>query len=371
MSAISSGRTIHTLGIEAPGQMAMYSYEEEPLPDGQFRVETLYSGLSAGTELTYLRGTNPYLHQQWDADWGAFRPGPPSQELPLQSVGYMEVGRVSESRYASVPVGTTIATTYGHRTGFTVDPAEKFFLPLPEDLDPMLGVYVAQMGPICANGVLHAAADLLGTNVTTLGDGVRGRHVLVLGGGVVGLLTALFARHGGAAVVMVADQVPERLAAIANLGLEPLDIRETDAWEVCKSRWRHGPGERGADIAFQCSGVAAGLQSALKSLRPQGTVIDMAFYQGGLPDVRLGEEFHHNGLSIRCAQIGHVPYGLSHSWGRRRLALETLDLLRTYGEAIRTHIITDLVPFEEAPAFVADLAAGKRVTLQAVFQMPV
>jgi len=361
-------RTIRTLGIEAPGRMAITTYEEGSLPDGQFRVETLYSGLSAGTELTFFRGTNPYLHNRWDAEYGVFRPGEPSQQFPIASVGYMEVGRVTESR-ADISVGTTVATTYGHRTGFTVDPAEKFYLPLPADLDPVLGVYVAQMGPICANGVLHAAADLLGPNVTALGDGVRGRHVLVLGGGVVGLLVALFAHHGGAATVLVADQVPERLDVIRALGLEPLDIRTAEAWEVCKTRWRHGPGDRGADVAFQCSGVAAGLQSALKSLRPQGTVIDMAFYQGGLPEVRLGEEFHHNGLSIRCAQIGHVPYGLSRAWGRRRLALETLDLLRAYGAAIRRHMVTDIIPFADAPAFIADLIAGKRTTIQAVFQM--
>jgi len=350
-------RMIRTLGIEAPGQIAISTYEEGPLPAGQFRVETLYSGLSAGTELTFFRGTNPYLHNHWDAEYGVFRPGePPSQQFPIASVGYMEVGRVTESR-ADIAVGTTVATTYGHRTGFTVDPAEKFYLPLPDDLDPVLGVYVAQMGPICANGVLHAAADLLGPNVTSLG------------GGVVGLLVALFAYHGGAATVLVADQVPERLDAIRALGLEPLDIRAAEAWEVCKTRWRHGPGDRGADVAFQCSGVSAGLQSALKSLRPQGTVIDMAFYQGGLPEVRLGEEFHHNGLSIRCAQIGHVPYGLSRAWGRRRLAQETLDLLRAHGAAIRRHVVTDIVPFADAPAFIADLTAGKRATIQAVFQM--
>lgn len=364
-----AGRPIRTLGVAAPGAMEVFTYEEGPLPDGQFRVATLYSGLSTGTELTFFRGTNPYLHNRWDAEYGVFRADEASLRLPLQSLGYMEVGRVTESRAAGVPVGAVVASVYGHRTGFTIDPAERFFLSLPPDLDPILGVYVAQMGPICANGILHAAGDLLGPNVTTLGDGVRGRHVLVVGGGVVGLLVGLFARHHGAAAVVVADQLPERLAVAGALGLDPLDIRAEEPWAALKARWRHGPGDRGADVAFHCSGVGAGLQAALKSLRPQGTVIDMAFYQGGLPEVRLGEEFHHNGLSIRCAQIGHVPPGLGRAWGRRRLALETLDLLRAHGDAVRRHLITDVVPFDDAPAFVADLAAGKRRTIQAVFRM--
>ena len=50
----------------------------------------------------------------------------------------------------------------------------------------VLGIYAAHMGPICANGLLHAAADLCGTDVRDLGDGVRGRRVAVIGGGVVG-----------------------------------------------------------------------------------------------------------------------------------------------------------------------------------------
>lgn len=84
---------------------------------------------------------------------------------------------------------------------------------LPPGLDPLLGVYVAQMGPICANGLLHAAAELVGTSPAgaasvQLGDGVRDRRVLVTGGGVVGLLTGLFALAAGATEVALADPDP-------------------------------------------------------------------------------------------------------------------------------------------------------------------
>lgn len=37
------------------------------------------------------------------------------------------------------------------------------------------------MGPICANGLLHAAAELHPSNVVSLADGVRGRRVVVAG----------------------------------------------------------------------------------------------------------------------------------------------------------------------------------------------
>ena len=105
----------------------------------------------------------------------------------------------------------------------------------------------------------------------------------------------------------------------------------------------------------------------MKSLRPQGTVIDLAFYQGGADELRLGEEFHHNGLSIRCAQIGRVPRGLDFAWSHARLAHETIKLLRAHGDVIRRWLITDVIPFDDAPRFIAELAARRRQSIQAVF----
>ncbi|HEX3310181.1 MAG TPA: hypothetical protein VHS32_28335, partial [Streptosporangiaceae bacterium] len=110
----------------------------------------------------------------------------------------------------------------------------------------------------------------------------------------------------------------------------------------------------------------AALHLALRVARPQGTVIDLAFYQAGAAELRLGAEFHHNGLAVRCAQIGRVPRGLAHTWDRERLCAETIDLLRADGAAIREHLITAVVPFEDAPELFADLAARRRHELQAV-----
>ncbi len=349
--------------------MFFFEYEEEPLRDGHFRVETLYTGLSAGTELTFFKGTNPYLHSRWDAEFGLFREGEPSQYYPVNFLGYMEVARVTETRTPAVRAGKVLAMNYGHKSGHTANPVYEFFAPLPDDLDPILGIYVALMGPICANGLLHAAADLMGQNVHALGDGVRGRNVLVTGGGVVGLVTALFCKHLGAAEVAVADPTRARLDAARGLGLLAIDENEIEPSRFCKERWHASAHERGADVVFQCRAHSASLNEALRSLRPQGTVIDLAFYQGGANDLRLGEEFHHNGLSIRCAQISRVPRGLAHSWNIARLARETIELLQAQGARVREHIITDVIPFDDAPQFIADLAARKRHAIQAVLKI--
>ena len=358
---------VRSLGVERPGRMAFFSYEDGPPGEGQFQVETLFTGFSAGTELTFLKGSNPYLNARWDERYGVFVPGGAGARYPVPILGYMEAGRVARSRTPAVREGEAVAMAYGHKTGHTADAAREFFFPLPPGLDPLLGVYVAQMGPICANGLLHAAADLVGADVRDLGDGVRGRNVLVLGAGVVGLLTALFCRRHGAAEVLVADPAPYRRAKAEAMGFAAAD--ERGVWREAKDRWSHGGPERGADLVLQCRASAASLHEGLKALRPQGTVIDLAFYQGGAEPLRLGEEFHHNGLALRCAQIGRVPRGLGFAWNRRRLAGETVALLRAEGGAVREHMIGDVVPFDEAPAFLADLVARRRDFVQIVFRV--
>src|SRR3954451_7450700 len=364
---VSDTRAIRSLGVQSPGRMFFYSYEEEPPAEGQFRVETLFTGFSAGTELTFVKSSNPYLNARWDARYGLFLPGEAGIQYPVPFLGYMEVGRVTQSRTTAVRDRDLVAMTYGHKTGHTADASEELFVALAPEIDPLLGIYVAQMGPICANGLLHAAAELVGTDVRDLGDGVCGRNVLVIGAGVVGLLTALFCRHCKSADVVVIDPSPYRRAKAEAMGFAAFDEREV--WRVTKERWNHGNGERGADIALQCRVNRASLYEGLRALRPQGTVIDLAFYQGGAEALRLGEEFHHNGLTIRAAQIGRVPRGLSFGWNKQRLARETMALLRAEGMAIRQHMITDIVPFDDAPVFVANLVEKRRDFIQIVFQV--
>ncbi len=356
----------HIVVVSAPHHVVIRAEEPPAVRDGTFRVETMFSGVSAGTELSYVKGTNPYLTAAWDATLGLFREGQPATPYPVTRLGYMEVGRVTEARTPAVEEGAVVAMAYGHRTAYLADPLIDRVVPLPDDLDPLLGIYAAHMGPICANGLLHAAADLYGSDVRDLGDGVRGRRVAVVGAGVVALLTALFARRHGAASVVVLDPTPQRRAAAASLGLETLNPDTDDPAITLKTRWRHGVNDRGADVVFQCRGQAFALHLALRLLRPQGTLVDLAFYQGGADAVRLGEEFHHNGLTLRCAQIGRVPRGLASTWDRERLSAETIALLHADGDAITKHLISTVVPFHQAPTLLTDLALRRRHELQAV-----
>ncbi|MCL3819368.1 zinc-binding dehydrogenase [Aeromicrobium wangtongii] len=346
-------------------QPGLFDLEVPELEDGAVRVATRWSGVSAGTELAYVKGTDPGFTSFRDPDLGVFVSGRASRAFPVRAMGYMEVGEVVESRRDDMAIGMLVAAAYGHRSEHVLTISD-VVVPVPDDIDPLLGIYLAQMGPICANGLLHVAAEFAPGQDIRLGDGVRGRNVLVTGAGVVGLLSALLAQLHGATDVVIADPDPQRLAVAENLGLETIDTTTTEVWHRCKDRWRHGPGDRGADLVLQCRGKSVVLHEALQCLRPQGTVFDLAFYQGGAPDLRLGEEFHHNGLTIRCAQIGRVPRGLADAWDRQRLAAETVALLRARGDNMRAHLVTDVVPVLEAPDALVALARRERSTTQMV-----
>lgn len=355
-----------SLGVAAPLEPAFFSLPVPSPQEGEVLVRTLYSGLSAGTELAYVKGTDPAFTSRMDPELGVFVPGEGSRRYPVEAMGYMEVGEVVESRRPDLAAGTLIGAAYGHRSRHVLSPTHHV-VPLPDGLDPVLGVYLAQMGPIAANGLLHAAAEFGLAPAPSLADGVRDRRVVVTGAGVVGLLTALLARRHGAASVVVADPDPYRLAVARSLGLEVLDSSATELWRWCKETWVHESRERGADLVFQCRGQESVLHDALKALRPQGVVIDLAFYQRGATELRLGEEFHHNGLTIRCAQINRVPRGLAGTWDRRRLSDETAALLLDEGDLLRRRLITDVVAVSDAPAVILELVRRERRALQIVF----
>ena len=356
-------REVRSLGVEAPFRAGFFAYDEAPAAPGQVRLDLCYTGLSAGTELTFLKGSNPYLAASWDTDATMFHRDRPAVEYPVRFMGYMEVARVSDSKAAGFATEDLVATAFGHKTGHTANPSTDLLVPMPDDIDPMLGIFVAQMGPIAANGILHADALTHPAGDAAFGAGVRGRRIVVWGGGTVGLFTALFAREAGAEHVLLAEPSGFRRTIAERLGLHALD--EDQALAEAK-RWGDA-GNRGADLVFQTRARSDSLHRALRALRPQGSVIDLAFYQGGMDGLRLGEEFHHNGLRLICAQIGRVPPGFGSIWTRPHLSRETLALLAAHGPAIRDSVITHVVPFDEAPGFLSRLVHDRPEFLQIVF----
>ena len=62
------------LTLTAPRRVELLPEAPAAPPPGHVRVRTLYSGISAGTELTLYRGTNPHLTRHWDPARRLFGP---------------------------------------------------------------------------------------------------------------------------------------------------------------------------------------------------------------------------------------------------------------------------------------------------------
>jgi len=128
-----------TVVVERCGVVTL---RDEPLPqpirDGQFDVETVFSGLSTGTDLSWVKGTNPALHRRWNPELGLFMPGSPDVGYPVDKFGYMQVGRVTESATPAVRPGDVVAMTYGHRSAYRADALTDRFVKLPQSLEPFL-----------------------------------------------------------------------------------------------------------------------------------------------------------------------------------------------------------------------------------------
>jgi threonine dehydrogenase-like Zn-dependent dehydrogenase len=98
---------------------------------------------------------------------------------------------------------------------------------------------------------------------------VSGETALVIGAGAIGLLTLQALLLAGAARVFIADTQPERLAAGAALGGEPLDPRAVKLPQVV----REATGGLGAFAAVDAVGKAITREQCVSAVRSLGTVV--------------------------------------------------------------------------------------------------
>jgi L-iditol 2-dehydrogenase len=148
-----------------------------------------------------------------------------------------------------------------HRDGGMADyvrlPQKQAFS-LPAELDPLHGAFCEPLA-CCLHGV-----DLAGIKT--------GASVVVLGGGVIGLLTVQLARLAGATTVILSTRqeakrrLAETLGATATVDPSSADIIGSIA----------GPSgllPGGADIVFECAGVPETMRQAAPLTKAGGTVV--------------------------------------------------------------------------------------------------
>lgn len=324
--------------LEAPRTVRLRNEDAARLAPREIRVRALLSGISHGTELNLYRGTSAFADRVFDRDLRAFvRPDPPRPTYPAV-LGYELVGTVEQTGddVTELAPGDLVHVGAPHRDEAVLDldvAARSTYPPvkLPADgpLERWLFVSVGAVALVAA----HDARIKLGD------------HVAVIGLGAIGLLLVQMARLAGARRVTAVDPVAARRALARELGahdaIDPLDAPDGAGAAIKRAAG-------GADVAVETSGATAGLHDAVAAAGLGGTVVTVGFYQGGAPELRLGEEWHHNRLDM-VSSMGAwgAPHRSYPAWDRPRVMRTVVDLLaagdlRTDGLPVR-HF-----PFEHA-----------------------
>ncbi len=278
------------------------------------RVRTEYSGISAGTEMLAFRGEldpDLPLDETIGPLAGTFR-------YPFR-YGYSCAGRVEQSR-ARLAEGSLVVALHPHQDRFVVQEAEVVSLEGYED------ARLATLLPLVETALQISldAGDLLHEDV------------VVIGLGVVGILTASLLQRSGASVIAAEPKSWRRRTASA-FGVE--SVAPEDLQDEVEAR----TGGRGVPLLVELSGQPAALAGGLSLLAHEGSALVASWY--GVKDVRLplGGDFHRRRLTLRSTQVSSIPACQGHRWtvARRRavardlLAELPIGLLATHQFALR------------------------------------
>jgi threonine dehydrogenase-like Zn-dependent dehydrogenase len=312
-----------------PGRVGLREEEVSQFP-GQLLVHSRLIGISHGTEMLAFCGQLPCA---LEADV-ALKSLHGTLDYPLK-YGYVNAGVAADGR--------RVFAFYPHQDVFCV--SEEEIVELPAGLAFEDAIFLATMET--ALGIVHDAA-------------VRfGEEVLVVGQGMVGLLTAELLRRSGVGRVITVEPYRLRREASRALGCEALSPEDADIGARI-----HGlTGGRGVDVAIEAAGSASGFQLALDSLAFEGTLVAASWHGSAPVSLELGTTFHRQRLHIRSSQVSRLDPGLQGRWSKERRLKVALGLLQ---ELRPSRYITHRLPLEAAQEAFELLATRPGETIQVV-----
>jgi len=316
--------------------------EEVEAPKGdEVLVEARYSGISHGTEMLVYRGEVPQdleLDSSLKTMKGSFR-------FPIK-YGYSSVGKVVQlgPEASRLSLDDMVFVHHPHQTHYVV--SEDVAVKLPQGVPPILGVFAAN---------LETAFNCL------LDAGIRpGDSVAVFGQGVIGLLVTQLMKRYGADRVFAIDGIGRRRAVSEELGSDvTIDPHRHDPARTI----RELTGGAGVDVVVEASGAPEALDSAIGSAAFEGLVVVLSWYGIKPVTLHLGKEFHRQRVTIRSSQVSHLNPALGPRWSTKR-RMDTV--LRLLSQLRLEELISDIIPFEQAPGAFEKIDGKPEEVLQVV-----
>jgi 2-desacetyl-2-hydroxyethyl bacteriochlorophyllide A dehydrogenase len=329
-----------TLYFTAPRQVEIREEHLPALGADEVLVETVCSAISAGTELLVYQGSFP-RDIETDSVISSLRG---SLEYPL-AYGYACVGKIRETgRQVDKSMRDQLIFAFQpHSSHFIASPNSLF--PIPDSLSPETACFLPNME----------------TAVNLVQDGapIFGECVLVLGQGVVGLLTTSLLSEFPLETLVTADcfelrrnssPVPQRLS---------LDPYSPNFHKEAKKLLNGS-----ADLTFELSGRPETLNDALAITGYSGRIVIGSWYGEKRAEIDLGGAFHRSRIKLISSQVSTVGPELSGRWNKaRRFKAAWKALERIKPEKWITHNI----PMDEAEEAYRLLDENPQETIQVVF----
>ena len=286
----------------------------EPVPDDTREttlIRTLYSGVSRGTEALVFAGKVP--PSQFEAMRAPLMCG--SFPFPVK-YGYSAVGLD--------PEGARRFVLHPHQNRFIAPRA--MCVPVPDAVPSARAVLGANMET--ALNIVWDAAPL------------PGERIMVIGAGVVGLLTAyLLAR------------IPATQVNVCNVDPGRGPIAERFGCNFCEPH----AAPREQELIVHASGSAAGLRLALDRAAVEARIVEASWFGDTMPALPLGEAFHARRLRIIGSQVGRVAPVMRD---RRSFAERLATALSLLTDPDLDSLLDGETPFERLPEDMPRLLSG-------------
>ena len=332
------GQSVRQAHVPAVGRIEFRDIEvAEPGP-GEVLIEPARIGI-CGSDVHVFKGEHPIVQpplvQGHEVSGTVVRPGPGVSGLEAGDIVTIEpaigCGHCSRCQAGLIAQCSELDFIGGNLDG---PAASRFLAPAAQlvRMRPTTSLDDAALAEPLATAV-HA--------VRRAGE-VHGTDVLVAGGGPIGALIALVAREAGARAVVVSDPSAGRRAILAELALATFD--PGSGADDSPASMFDG---REVTVAFECSGVEAGLDACIQTVARGCTVIVVAVY---------AEPPRTDMIAIQDREL-NVHGSLMYTWADFREAARLIDEGSLPLGALQTHH----VPFDrfaDGYALIDDPAAS-------------
>jgi 2-desacetyl-2-hydroxyethyl bacteriochlorophyllide A dehydrogenase len=278
--------TAQTLYFTSPRRVEIRESTLPSIKDDEVLVETLCSAISAGTEMLVYRGEFPQLQDAHDNV---------SSELkyPL-AYGYACVGKVREigKQVDKSWLGKSVFAFQSHSSSFITHTSS--LIPIPNSISPENACFLPNM---------ETAVNLVQDGAPILGE-----RVIVLGQGVVGILTASLLNEFPLGNLTVVDSFELRRNAM-NVERERLKVEIFSPADLGPSTF---------DLSFELTGSPSALNTAIEHTTFSGRIVIGSWYGKKRAEIDLGGSFHRSRIKLISSQVSSISPELSGRWDKSR-----------------------------------------------------